>query len=72
MFEVLACDEIGMSLTEHWAMLPASSVSGFYLHHPQSSYFNVGAVGDDQLQDLAQRDATDRATLERSMAGLKA
>ena len=72
MFEVLACDEIGMSLTEHWAMLPASSVSGFYLHHPQSCYFNVGAVGDDQLQDLAVRDGADRATLERSMAGLKA
>ncbi len=72
MFEVLACDEIGMSLTEHWAMLPASSVSGFYLHHPQSCYFNVGAVGDDQLQDLAARDGADRATLERSMAGLKA
>jgi 5-methyltetrahydrofolate--homocysteine methyltransferase len=72
MFEVLACDEIGMSLTEHWAMLPASSVSGFYLHHPQACYFNVGAVGDDQLQDLAERDGTDRVTLERSMAGLKA
>ncbi len=72
MFRVLGCDEIGMSLTEHWAMLPASSVSGFYLHHAQSCYFNVGSVGDDQLQDLAEREGVELSDLQRSLAGLKA
>ena len=71
MFRVLGCDEIGMSLTEHWAMLPASSVSGFFLHHPESCYFNVGAVGEDQLQDLAQREGVDAVLLQRSLAGLR-
>lgn len=41
MFEVMNCGEIGMSLTENFAMMPAASVSGFYFSHPQSQYFNV-------------------------------
>jgi len=45
----------GMRLTESFAMLPASSVSGFYLSHPQSSYFAVGRIGPDQLEDYARR-----------------
>ncbi|MFO1338029.1 MAG: methionine synthase [Burkholderiaceae bacterium] len=49
MFRVLGCDEIGMGLTESLAMTPAASVSGFYLAHPASTYFNVGRVGEDQL-----------------------
>jgi len=36
-------------------MHPAASVSGFYLAHPQAQYFNVGRVGEDQVQDMAQR-----------------
>jgi 5-methyltetrahydrofolate--homocysteine methyltransferase len=36
-------------------MLPASSVSGFYLAHPQARYFAVGKIGDDQLADFARR-----------------
>ena len=49
MFELLACGEIDMGLTESLAMTPAASVSGFYLAHPQAAYFNVGTVGEDQL-----------------------
>ncbi len=49
MFRVLACDEIGMALTESLAMTPAASVSGFYLAHPEAAYFNVGRVGADQV-----------------------
>ena len=45
----------GMRLTESFAMLPASSVSGFYLSHPESSYFAVGKIGRDQLEDYARR-----------------
>ena len=44
-----------MGLTESMAMTPASSVSGFYLAHPQATYFNVGKVGEDQIEDLATR-----------------
>jgi 5-methyltetrahydrofolate--homocysteine methyltransferase len=65
MFEVLACDEIGMALTESLAMTPAASVSGFYLSHPESTYFNVGKVGDDQVFDLAARSAVTEAELRR-------
>ena len=42
-----------MALTESLAMTPAASVSGFYLAHPQATYFNVGKIGDDQLADWA-------------------
>ena len=55
MFRVLNCAEIGMTLTESLAMMPAASVSGFYLAHPQAAYFNVGKLGDDQLVDWARR-----------------
>lgn len=55
LFEVLQASEIKMGLTENWAMTPASSIAGFYLAHPQAQYFNVGKIGDDQLDDLKQR-----------------
>lgn len=48
MFEFLRADDIGMSLTENYAMFPASSVSGFYFSHPEACYFNVGEVGEEQ------------------------
>ena len=68
MFELLRADEIGMALTESLAMTPASSVSGFYLSHPQSAYFNVGKIGDDQLQDLAKRRGAKAEDLQRLLA----
>ncbi|MBN2691902.1 MAG: methionine synthase [Burkholderiaceae bacterium] len=55
MFEALQAEDIGMSLTESWAMLPAASVSGFYFAHPESQYFNVGPVGPDQKADWERR-----------------
>jgi 5-methyltetrahydrofolate--homocysteine methyltransferase len=45
----------GISLTEHFAMLPAASVSGWYLAHPESRYFGIGKIGQDQLADYAAR-----------------
>ncbi|HHU5616001.1 TPA: vitamin B12 dependent-methionine synthase activation domain-containing protein, partial [Acinetobacter baumannii] len=48
-------DKIGTKLTEHFAMMPPSSVSGFYYSHPQSEYFNVGKISQDQLEDYAKR-----------------
>ena len=55
MFGVLQAESIGMGLTESLAMTPAASVSGFYLAHPEATYFNVGRIGDDQLADWAAR-----------------
>ncbi len=45
----------GVCLTETLAMVPASSVSGFYFSHPQAKYFNVGKILDDQTSDYAKR-----------------
>jgi len=68
MFDLLQCQDIGMGLTESLAMTPAASVSGFYLAHPQAQYFNVGKVGDDQVQDLAQRSGVQVKDLQRLLA----
>ncbi|MDZ4104288.1 MAG: methionine synthase [Hydrogenophaga sp.] len=65
MFELLQCEDIGMGLTESLAMTPAASVSGFYLAHPDSTYFNVGKLGEDQVQDLAARSGVAAAELKR-------
>ena len=70
MFEALNCADIGMGLTESWAMTPAASVSGFYIAHPEASYFNVGKIGDDQLADWARRNALSRAEAQRALAPL--
>jgi 5-methyltetrahydrofolate--homocysteine methyltransferase len=68
MFEVLGAAEIGMGITENYAMTPASSVSGFYFSHPQAKYFNVGRIGRDQLEDLAARKREAVDELERWLA----
>jgi 5-methyltetrahydrofolate--homocysteine methyltransferase len=68
MFELLQCNEIGMTLTESLAMSPAASVSGFYIGHPDSTYFSVGKIGDDQLKDLAARRGMSEKALQRLLA----
>jgi 5-methyltetrahydrofolate--homocysteine methyltransferase len=70
LFRTLGVAELGMGLTESLAMTPASSVSGFYIAHPDAAYFNVGAIGQDQLQDWAERNALDQAAAERALAPL--
>ena len=56
LFELLdATNATGISLTEHFAMLPAASVSGWYFAHPDSRYFGIGKIGQDQLADYARR-----------------
>ncbi|WP_374594941.1 methionine synthase, partial [Aquabacterium sp.] len=70
LFAVLSADDIGMSLTESLAMHPAASVSGFYLAHPEATYFNVGPIGADQLADWAQRNALGEAEARRALAPL--
>ncbi len=68
LFRVLDCEDIGMQLTESLAMMPAASVSGFYIGHPDSVYFNVGKIGEDQLHDMATRRGMDEAVLARLLA----
>jgi 5-methyltetrahydrofolate--homocysteine methyltransferase len=70
MFRVLAAQEIGMDLTDSLAMMPAASVSGFYLSHPQSTYFNVGRIGEDQLADWAARNRMGEDEARRRLAPL--
>ncbi|HZX28477.1 MAG TPA: vitamin B12 dependent-methionine synthase activation domain-containing protein, partial [Telluria sp.] len=68
LFRALQAEEIGMQLTEAYAMAPAASVSGFYFSHPQSKYFVVGKIGQDQLDDMARRRGVSKQELERWLA----
>ncbi|MFC3337579.1 methionine synthase [Paracandidimonas soli] len=70
MFRIMECEEIGMELTEGYAMYPASSVSGFYFSHPGSQYFNVGNIGADQLADYVQRSGRDESDVRRTLVGV--
>ncbi|HSW24338.1 MAG TPA: vitamin B12 dependent-methionine synthase activation domain-containing protein, partial [Burkholderiaceae bacterium] len=70
MFELLQAREIGMELTESLAMTPAASVSGFYLAHPQSTYFNVGRIARDQLHAWAAAQAIEPAQAQRALASV--
>jgi 5-methyltetrahydrofolate--homocysteine methyltransferase len=67
-FNLLQCDEIGMTLTESFAMLPAAAVSGFYFAHKDAKYFSVDKVGNDQLEDMAKRRNLPKDYLERWLA----
>jgi len=68
LFRILDAEAIGMSLSESLAMLPAASVSGIYLSHPEARYFAVGPVGADQVADYANRQGRDLAEVERDLA----
>ena len=68
LFDVLGAGDAGMEVTENYAMLPAASVSGFYLAHPDARYFAVGRIGDDQLADYAARSGVDLETARRLLA----
>ncbi|MDP9001940.1 MAG: methionine synthase [Myxococcota bacterium] len=68
LFDLLHADAIGVALTEHGAMLPAASVSGLYLGHSQSRYFNVGRIGRDQVEDYARRKGVSVPEVERWLA----
>ena len=70
LLRVIGSEDIGMTLTESMAMNPASSVSGFYLAHPDARYFNVGKVSADQLEDLAKRRGESIEDVRRQLASL--
>ncbi|NTS63921.1 methionine synthase [Sphingomonas sp. HHU CXW] len=65
LFDLLNAEaNVGLELTESFAMLPTAAVSGFYFGHAQAGYFGVARIGEDQLDDYAQRIGVDhdRAT----------
>ena len=55
LFDLLKAPNLGITLTENFAMLPAASVSGIYFSHPDAKYFTVGRIGRDQLEYYAKR-----------------
>ncbi|HAT25991.1 MAG TPA: methionine synthase, partial [Gammaproteobacteria bacterium] len=68
-FELLQADaEIGVKLTESFAMTPAATVSGLYFSHPQSRYFSVGKISTEQVKDLAIRKNTGLDELTRLLS----
>lgn len=54
-----------MTITESYAMLPTAAVSGFYFAHPESRYFGLGKIDQDQVEDYAERKGWDKQTAER-------
>jgi len=58
----------GIDLTDSMAMMPASSVSGYYFAHPESQYFGIGKISKDQVKDYAKRKDMDLRMAERWLA----
>ncbi len=66
LFDLLEVEKnVGIKLTESYAMYPASSVSGFYFSHPNSKYFGLGKIGKDQVEDYAQRKQIEVKKMEK-------
>ena len=66
LFELLNVEEnTGICLTESLAMFPAASVSGWYYSHPESRYFSIGRIGNDQVEDYAERTSMEIETATR-------
>ena len=66
LFKLLEAEKnIGVSLTESYAMTPAATVSGLYFSHPESHYFPVGKISQDQIADLARRKNADQAQIKK-------
>ena len=63
-----ATEEVGIELTESFAMYPTAAVSGWYFAHPDAQYFNVGKLKKDQVEDYAQRKGETIEYIERWLA----
>jgi 5-methyltetrahydrofolate--homocysteine methyltransferase len=69
LFDLLGVEQrIAIRLTESFAMHPAASVSGWYFSHPKATYFNVGKLGRDQVEDYARRKAWSLSEAEKWLA----
>jgi 5-methyltetrahydrofolate--homocysteine methyltransferase len=65
LFTLLGAGRAGLTLSEHYAMMPAASVSGLYFSHPDARYFTVGRIGRDQIEDYARRKGVPTEDAER-------
>jgi 5-methyltetrahydrofolate--homocysteine methyltransferase len=63
-------NRIGAELTENYAIRPGSSVAGYYFFHPESKYFHVGKIGEDQVLSLSQRKNISIKEVQRTLANL--
>jgi 5-methyltetrahydrofolate--homocysteine methyltransferase len=69
LWKLLEADERSeVTLTDSYAMYPASSVSGFYFAHPDARYFGTGRIGQNQVEDYARRKGMTKAEVERWLA----
>ena len=68
LWKLLNPDEIGLTLTESYAMWPTAAVSGFYIAHPESRYFGTGKLAQDQVEDYAKRRGVSLEQAERDLA----
>lgn len=67
MNQLLDASQIGVSVTENGAMTPTSTVSGIYIAHPQSQYFMIGHINEEQLIDYASRRNMTNETMRRML-----
>lgn len=67
LFHILKAQEVGITLTEHFAMYPTASVSGQFFAHPESKYFSLEKVGKDQVEDYARRKGVSVEVVEQFM-----
>jgi 5-methyltetrahydrofolate--homocysteine methyltransferase len=65
LFNMLKAQELGITLTEHFAMYPTASVSGEFFAHPESKYFSLEKVGKDQIEDYARRKGVSVEVIEQ-------
>ncbi|MEW6268736.1 MAG: methionine synthase [Thermodesulfobacteriota bacterium] len=68
LFALLGAPEVGVTLTESFAMQPAASVSGIYIAHPEARYFAVGRINVDQVEAYARRKGVSVKQAERWLA----
>jgi len=68
LLDLLCATDVGINLTESFAMTPAASVSGIYFAHPEARYFSVGRIDRDQVEDYAERKSMDTRAIEKWLA----
>lgn len=68
LFELLQANQVGITLTESYAMYPGAAVSGLYFSNPQSKYFGLGKIEKDQVEDYAKRKGMSIKEVEKWLA----
>ena len=67
-FDLLDAESLGIQLTESYAMYPQASVSGYYFAHPESRYFPIRRILDDQVSDYAKRKGMENEVVRKWLA----